>query len=1062
MKQGTYKNYQRGRRQYTIDTDFVNGMMFTNGAVDEGYVKSLVNYDIQEDGKALIPRPGLRVSELILPNVALENDVTDRTYHTDENISIMAAKDCIENGKTYKQFILGKPAIGSEEGYLWVCTSNNAEYTVSNEGSSSDDTVIVDDFSVNVSLGNATYQGTPCKYFLADMPKIHDLVIAPDNKIASLIGTFAFGNSFYFFHPVNGLSYTSFNEVEGKYTVKTVQPKQISPSEAVTFGYNMLSGDDAYAFINESLEGIIQLTGILPYSVKEENTLLMTPKQNEDIYLRCYFKGQIGKSYKFMWEWRNVGDEDWNVLQSLDKSPTYTLVQLNDGVVGLDTGSEVLDKLQISFKAPTTDILVRVQAYATSDLQTVEKAMTVGFDFSLEAYGMTSNVKQETYDLKTATGIECWQNRLVVWGIPKDPTVLFISDMNDPTYFPYPNNISIYDEPIISVKAFLDSLLVFTTSAIYQVTLNSDGISWTSTIVQSNLNLEPWDRHLIQVVRNMVFFKSGNYYFMMVPKAQSTTGELALAPVSSSIVEFFNHFEYNVTSILQDTFNYQSELNFINYFNYLDYEDVHNVYVYRYSDENSDKEGYLHFDMLYNTVSRSWRIHTYEAPHYLYPYKQDATKRGMLASTSLMSTVLEDGDVSTVTTTKQPIRDAVNTTNILYLSNEYVDFLELQTVYVDVKDALGVTYISETFGLTRLVTNPHQIQFYNDSSSYYLTYDLVSTGDEGKLTLRSTLDNLQYGSTVTVYDATRTSIVWGPQEVENKLYTVYEYDLSDNCLQNGTTIIVSGKTYVLKESGSNYVPVDDDAFVIKVNENRVYFKTQQFSTPVLLILNVTGDVEQLLSTGRCIQIYTPDVLNVQDLYVPAGTVLTYQLDLEQGYQGYNMDYLVEALAEKFASVSEKFMFKNWQYLDTGYRDNSLELNKRYREVQFQLNNIDGVNLEFGLEFQIDGQSRLSDYVYEVEHVIDENDPDYGLIYVQSTPYMNLPLEYIGTANSTDLGPGSNAWILNQSLFPDLSLWKVRAPVSGKGYAPRIRLVSRNTSRFELMSISWVYRLLYAR
>lgn len=1062
MKQGTYKNYQRGRRQYTIDTDFVNGMMFTNGAVDEGYVKSLVNYDIQEDGKALVPRPGLRVSELILPNVVLENDVTDRAYHTDENISIMAAKDCIENGKTYKQFILGKPAIGSEEGYLWVCTSSNPEYTVSNEDSSSDDTFVVDDFSVDVALGNATYQGTPCKYFLADMPKIHDLVIAPDNKIASLIGTFAFGNSFYFFHPINGLSYTTFNEGEEKYTVKTVQPKQISPSEAVTFGYNMLSGNDAYAFINESLEGIIQLTGILPYSVKEENTLLMTPKQNEDIYLRCYFKGQTGKSYKFMWEWRNVGDEDWNVLQSLEKSPTYTLVQLNDGSVGLSVGSEVLDKLQISFKAPTTDILVRVQAYATSDLQTVEKAMTVGFDFSLEAYGMTSNVKQETYDLKTATGIECWQNRLVVWGVPKDPTVMFISDMNDPTYFPYPNNISIYDEPIISVKAFLDSLLVFTTSAIYQVTLNSDGISWTSTVVQSNLNLEPWDRHLIQVVRNMVFFKSGNYYFMMVPKAQSTTGELALAPVSSSIVEFFNHFEYNVTSILQDTFNYQSELNFINYFNYLDYEDVHNVYVYRYSDEDSDKEGYLHFDMLYNTVTRSWRIHTYEAPHYLYPYKQDATKRGMLASTSLMSTVLEEGTASTVVSTKHPVRDAVNTTRELILDTEYVDLWDIQDIYLEVKDSLGVTYFSEALGRLLLSRNKHYIRYLtSDSLDCFLVYALTESSDFSKFTLQSREDIFQYGSTVTLYNKDKSSVIWGPKEIETKPYSVYEYDFSDNCIKAGATVLFAGTAYILRKvSEGNYIPIDSDVF--RIEDNLVYFKEAQDTPPTLLISTLTEDTSQLLSTGRCIQIYAPDVLNVQDLYVPAGTVLTYCLNSEQGYQGYNMDYLVEILSQRFAGISEKFMFKNWQYLDTGYRDNSLELNKRYREVQFQLNNIDGVNLEFGLEFQIDGQSRLSDYVYEVEHVIDENDPDYGLIYVQSTPYMNLPLEYVGTANSTDLGPGSNAWILNQSLFPDLSLWKVRAPVSGKGYAPRIRLVSRNISRFELMSISWVYRLLYAR
>jgi hypothetical protein len=166
--------------------------------------------------------------------------------------------------------------------------------------------------------------------------------------------------------------------------------------------------------------------------------------------------------------------------------------------------------------------------------------MTVGFDLGLESYGEATNIKQETYDLSTASGMEFWSNRLVLWGVEKDPTILFISDVNDPTYFPYPNNISVYDEPIVCVKAYLGSILVFTTNAVYQITLNSDGTSWNSTLVQSNLNISPWDRHLIQVVRNMVFFKSGDYYYMLVPKAQASTGKLALAPISSNIIEFFS------------------------------------------------------------------------------------------------------------------------------------------------------------------------------------------------------------------------------------------------------------------------------------------------------------------------------------------------------------------------------------------------------------------------------------------------------------------------------------------------------------------------------------------
>ena len=173
--------------------------------------------------------------------------------------------------------------------------------------------------------------------------------------------------------------------------------------------------------------------------------------------------------------------------------------------------------------------MVRVQAFPVTTANSVdvvsnttEQATTIGFDFTVDTYGNTDNVKQEIYNLYEATGIEYWQNRLVLWGVPKDPTILFISDLNEPAYFPYPNNITVYDEPIVCVKPFLNDLLVFTATHVHLLSMNSDGSTFKTTVVQSNLSIDPWDRHLIQVVKNMVFFKSGNYFYMLVPKAQST------------------------------------------------------------------------------------------------------------------------------------------------------------------------------------------------------------------------------------------------------------------------------------------------------------------------------------------------------------------------------------------------------------------------------------------------------------------------------------------------------------------------------------------------------------
>ena len=151
-----------------------------------------------------------------------------------------------------------------------------------------------------------------------------------------------------------------------------------------------------------------------------------------------------------------------------------------------------------------------------------------------------------------------------------------------------------------------------------------------------------WDKHLIQAVRNMIYFKSGNYYYMMVPKASSTTGELTLAPISNPVTEFFNNFMVNVEQVFKDTYGVidsetPTTYELITYYNFLDYEDVHNMYVFRWSEADT----LIHFDIIYNTVGRYWRINIIEEPNLLYTFKHDATQTGIYASTSLINVIAE-------------------------------------------------------------------------------------------------------------------------------------------------------------------------------------------------------------------------------------------------------------------------------------------------------------------------------------------------------------------------------------------------------------------------------------
>lgn len=403
--------------------------------------------------------------------------------------------------------------------------------------------------------------------------------------------------------------------------------------------------------------------------------------------------------------------------------------------------------------------------------------------------------------------------------------------MNDPTYFPYPNNVDTFDAAIRYCQAFQDYLLVFTANALYSLTLSTDGLSWTSKCIQKNLYIDDWDIHMIQIVKNMVFFKSGNYYYMVVPKATSTTGELTIAAVSKPMVYFFDKFSTNVRELLNEVYNTAIDmpLNLIHYYNYLDYEDVHCVYVLKQYNKAGDNwietNEYINFVLLYNTVTRSWRVYTYGSPAVYTPYISDATQKGVLC-----------------------------------------------TCVCNKTSAAGTTFYPYI---------------------YLLKYDLASC---------------------------------------------------------------------------------------------------------------------------------------QDFYIAKGDVTN-------------------------NAFAEQSVIKNYQLLDTGYREHLSNFKKRYRELQFTLNNTSQVDLNFYTDFYIDGAPCKQTAKYDVVVNDDADSVGYGLLSVERSLV------------DPECVPGTtllNQWKLDHSMFSGIPMWKVRFPVSGKGYVPRMVIKCMSQASYELLNLSWVYRALYSR
>lgn len=876
-RQAPYKQYTRNQRRAVLDNDFSKGMMSTNGLVTEGYVKTLTNFTFEKDNGSLIPRPSLRPYHIIFPD--MDFDPATAPVILEEGFSIKDVKECIEEGKTYYQLVLGKASEGSgNEGPLIFVTTerpnNHHNFALNDELS----------YDLRYTLG--AYSGPiNAKFYSSELPVIHNVSLSEDTmrRTEFPVGTFAFGNSYYFFGDDGtnqGLFRTVFDKTTDPYRYKAeyVTPKSLSVSEAVAYGYNMLLKDEAYTFENRLGVGSFQFEGILPYVIETDaqgehlhNTLLMKPKANQLIDLVCYYSAPSASVYEIVWESRETTSSDWTELKREN--------------VTFDVGTELtLD----GFNPQNKDLMIRVSAYTTGS-DRIEKAMVVGFDFSGSAQGATSFLDQKVYDLSTATGMETWNGRVVLWGLPEDPTVLFISDYNEPSYFPYPNNITVFDEPIIYAVEFMDSLVVFTTNKIYQVT-SEDGNTWKSTVLQSHLNIDIWDKHLIQTVRNMLYFKSGNYYYMMVPKAQSLTGELTLAPITTPITSFFDNFAVNVDSILREAYDYTGTYELITYYNFLDYEDIHNIYLYQFGESNA----LLHFDVIYNTVDRTWKVWVYESAGMLYPFRNSATEMGLLGTVSIIQ----------LPGISSPSR------------------LAIQILNWDKRSVRG-SYL------------PDDVQLF---------YDYV----DGSISVAWQWLTLPHNTA----------------HVDNSARLVFN---------------------------PHYADIEDTR----------------------LVLHGSNDF----------------------------------------YEGFYLNDLLDALKDVYDNCEDYFTFRNFQFLDTGYRDDEVQAKKRYRELQLHINNLDKTNIDFGMEFILDGAYRKIFYKYDTNQTIDEFNPEYGIVYVDSTPYLETDL------NDIDI---TNQWTIDQSLVPDITLWKVRIAISGKGSAPRFKLFSRNEKRFELLSINWISRLMNMR
>lgn len=659
-----FKNTARNahRQRYMTNEDqFSNGMQFTNAPLSEGYARAIVNFDLKNDGASLVPRGGLHDIATDLTSIPIDISATDYfIHHADatyvQNFDGSDAALC-------NYFILCK-SIGGEAPDLLTAKlmlEYNNEYLTADY-----------DSAAQAALTGKLLM-KPAITAMQDL--VIESPVSRDGIYASLEG-----NTYLLVSSLNshklGRLIIKLNQdhTACSWYVEEVAAKEVQPTQALNYGYNMLKANP-YSFANVvSATGAVQLTGVIPYD--EQDNLLLTARPGTPMVFELFYKYpqiDIDNNDKYLVQWE---------IQDLNSNVDAEVIQKVRGSHEYTPG----DSIKLAYTPSFTAFSLIVRLYKKSEMDAQDAAwendtvlqnlvtkddnLTPNQVTTLASYYLTSNsdtsmlnVSAVEYDLGTATGMCTWQQRLVMWGVEGAKSTLFVSEINDPSYMPYPNNCDIFRTDIICAVPYMSALLVFTTNALYKLTLNDDGLSFTNECIQERLNMVPADANSVVTVQNMVYFKSGSYFYMVVPNNSLTSGVgVQLAPVSRMVEQMFDSLGLTLSRILTEVYDLSFDgyhapiqLKLLDYWVYLGNNQIRNVYkVTVEHSEGADTSVTYTFDVSinYDTVLRAWTVYTAQASK----YRDCVYKRTVTGENELVHLYMQGSDVKASLIQADPLR----------------------------------------------------------------------------------------------------------------------------------------------------------------------------------------------------------------------------------------------------------------------------------------------------------------------------------------------------------------------------------------------------------------------
>ena len=543
VQSSNYKQFNRGTRILTEESGFASGMLWTGNNIDAAHLKTIVNCDYDDTTGFLKTRDAFISNDdnfIDLGSFSLSDDLRNYTLigaysicavslHLDGEIDeTYSAHDLYLFAKPYKQSshwevqapdIIALYVKSSEEYY--VCPLTNVS-----EGVSFKSIILKQMFQL---YDNSLYALTLTdeRTWLTQFQVVYD----EDAEVP------------YSFRYIG--------------EAKTLEKfDNVTLLEATVTGFN--AGRCNKIFDYETTVGKVSKTKIKGVTIYQDGVQIVSPRVGYDAELRVSF---------------DLSNEDYGVCcvalfklaetSTLDK-PIWEFVA-DDHPVNYYDDPDNPDIGDWEFHAGCT-LTLPIQCRSTENIYAIafyssynprreydiyaEDVVDRLMPYVVTANDGSANIRLKHYDLTQVNGSCLWNNRLCVWGNQYSSNTLFVSEIDNFYYYPIPNNAVLFDANIINCISYKNTLLVFTANKIWRLAEDNSGVI-TQTVVLNDISLSIEDSAQLHAIKNMVLFKSGNYYYMVVPKSQSLTDELTIAPIYKNISGLLNNLDKGALEVLQ-------------------------------------------------------------------------------------------------------------------------------------------------------------------------------------------------------------------------------------------------------------------------------------------------------------------------------------------------------------------------------------------------------------------------------------------------------------------------------------------------------------------------------